>query len=573
MKLTKCYVVLVILGVLAPAVNLRADDFAGTWAKKVGKARKEKIVFWSARPECYIRMQASRMLDDMLKDNPAEPVRIVCAKNEYETRQFVITPSPALKDRIKTVRLDVTELRGPENGVISKKNIRIEWLRYTFCKQTSGHKYKKFMPDPLMPVNVGRPDTVGRNGKLNEPANVGFWVTFYVPKDVPAGIYKGKAIARIDGNKKLTRDIEIQVLDITLPHMTHTRTALFTGNFSEWVVRDLAKFRISYGKLPDDPKALVKYGRLMHKLGVPITYVGPWGWPIYDAISAKRYYGHTPKQPKEKALKECRQFWKVHYPILKREGWLDEAYTRMPDEFRKMEVAKRVVKYVKLLHKWAPGLKVLVTASDGLKDDVGDVLKDYVDIWCPIDFQRPFYQERIKAGDQVWPYIHGYAWFASDPIKPLRFYFWRLRVYHANGVCLWCIGPRGKFTAVPYGFIHEDDVVPGDGTLYYPMIDTKSKLTGKIGGAASANRLLHSTRLTAIRDGIEDMEYFWLIDHGIQKAKRNLKSHPEIESQIREVKDFTAKVSKNMWKADPKKVDKAHIAFARLINQLKQISK
>ena len=554
--------------------GVSASEFGQMWLKKVGVDKK--VVFWSARPTSYVWMRASRTMKDMLKDKTAEPVEIVCAKNEYETRQFIITPAMILKDKIEQVKLDVSELKNDAGGVIGRGNIQIEWLRYSWTKQTGGHKYKKFMPDVLVPVNVGRPDIENCYGKLKEPANVGFWVTFYVPKGTKAGIYKGRAVAtiKLKSGKEIIRkrDIELRVLDITLPHMTHTRTALFTGNFSEWVVRDLAKFRISYGKLPDEPKEMVRIGRLMNRLGVAVTYVGPWGWPIYDAVEAKRYYGHIPKQPKEKALKECEHYWKVHYPILKREGWLGQAYTRMPDEFKKMEVAKRVVKYVKKLHQWAPGLKVLVTASSGLKDNVGEVLKDYVDIWCPIDYQRKFYQDRVKAGDELWPYIHGYAWFASDPIKPLRFFFWRLKVYNATGMCYWCIGPRGKFVPVSYGFVHEDDVMPGDGTLYYPLIKKKKTPVGEVGGAAVANRLLHSTRLTSIRDGIEDREYMWLIDTLSAKLGDKIANQPEIQSQLKQVQSDIKSVSKQMWKVDCNEADKMRIRFAKLIKKLEKLA-
>ncbi len=563
---------IVLSNVLFFSASCCASEFGNIWLKKVGA--KKKVVFWSARATSYVWMRASRTMKDMLKDDVSKPVRIVCAKNERETRQFVITPAMILKDKIESVGLDVTELKSKSGDVIGKEDIQIEWVRHAWTKQTRGHKYKKFMPDVLVPVKVGRPDVENCYGKLKEPSNISFWVTFSVGKGKKAGIYRGQAIAtiKVKGGKEIVRkrDIELRVLDITLPHMTHTRTALFTGNFSEWVVRDLASFRISYGKLPDEPKELVRIGRLMNSLGVQVTYVGPWGWPVYDAIEAKRYYGHTPKQPKDKALKECERFWRVHYPILKREGWLGQAYTRMPDEFKKMEVAKRVVKYVERLHKWAPGLRVLVTASNGLKDEVGEVLKDYIDIWCPIDYQRKFYQDRVKAGDELWPYIHGYAWFASDPIKPLRFYFWRLKVYNASGVCLWCIGPRGKFMPVSYGFVHEDDVVPGDGTLYYPVSD-KEGVIGRVGSAAITDKLFHSTRLSVIRDGIEDREYMWLIDKLRERMKDKIQAHPKIVADLNEYDRTVKRVAKNMWKVNPEDVDRERIKFAQLIKELRKL--
>ncbi len=543
------------------------------WSKTLSELPKGKFVFWSARPEHFISMRADRVLDLMVQDEPKRPVRILAAQNEYEVRQFIITPNNNVK--LKKVELQIMDLRSNSGAAIDRKNITTEWMRYVL-EWPDVKGYERFMPDPLSPTNIAHYDSEDYNGRINEKTNTVFWVTFYVPKDTPTGIYRGRAIAIIDDKVKLTRDVELKVLDIALPIKTHTRTALFRGEESEWLVRDLAKYRISAGALPANPKLFVKFGRLMNKLGVAVTFVGPWGCDLYDAIGAisghEAIAGDVDNQRKLKALARCQRYYEIYYPILKREGWLTQAYSRLPDEFRSMEMAKRACGYVQKVRQWAPGIRILVT---GIGND-RRVLERAVgccDIWCPsiryCESNLDFYRQRLLAGDKVWPYIHEFTWYYY-PAGFLRYYFWALHKYGFDGVCYWTVGPRGKFTRTKFGFVRDDNVCPGDGTLYYPNIKVGESIGGRGGMAGTKSfepRYWHSARLSRIRDGIEDMEYFWLMKEAIEKAKTRGNIAASVYRDIKEVNKFIKDFAYafDYFTADSEKLDEIRAKITTIL--------
>ncbi len=498
---------------------------------------KNDYVFWSASQYARVWMRSSRTLAVFEDDNRTKPVRILAGRNEYEERQFVITPR--CDENPKKISLEVSDLVDGRGHSIGKENIRIEWMRYSleFWKQRA---LTSFVPDPLKPTNIAYYDDEDYNGKVNEKTNTTFWVTFYVPEGTPVGVYRGKVTAIVDDKVKLVREVELSVLDVTLPHITHTRTALFSGPFSEWIVKDLANFRISFGMLPEDPKLFVKVGRLMHKLGVQVSFVGPWS-DLYDALGITPPYRKG--KPPQKALEDCREYYQWTYPILKREGWLGEAYSQMPDEFSSPKLAKRIINYIKKVRQWAPGIKIQTTAIGNLK--TAKMLTDFCDVWSPsgevLHRNLDFYLERVKSGDEVWPYIHEVLFHRTPPIN-IACYFRMLWRYGFNGCCYWSVGPRGKFEHTKYGVIRYDGVWPGDGSLYYPYLKVGESV-GKRGGAVNNVRppFLHSARLYLIRDGIEDLEYCWLMDKLIKEAGGVSRLPENIKAKLKSIKSFVSR--------------------------------
>ncbi len=546
------------------------------FSKKVETSEHKEITFWSARAEDFVYMRRSRVLDLMAEDDVEMPVCVVCARNEYEIRQFVITANKVR--RIKRAVLQVDDLRSGNGNVIGKENIEVEWMRYGLeWPKVGGHS--RFFPDPLIPTSVAYYDEIDNEGFVNEPTNMTFWVTFYVPKGTPAGVYRGRIKAIVDNKIRLKRTVELQVLDITLPVRTHTRTALFRGYVNEWVLRDLARYRISSGGMPSNIKLFVKYGRLMNKLGVDVTFVGPWGRDLYDAIGAVSQSGacvsDIETRRRLEALERCKKYYEKFYPILKREGWLEQAYSRLPDEFRSLEMAKRTCEYVRKVRSWAPEMKILTTDMGNNRD----VLQSAVgccDIWCPsvryCEANLDFYRQRVAAGEKVWPYVHEFTWFYY-PAGFLRYYFWALSKNKFDGVCYWTVGPRGRFFRKEFGFVREDNVVPGDGTLYYPVIEIGESV-GKRGGMAETKgnnpMLFHSARLGRIRDGIEDMEYIRLMRLAIRDAQSRGKIASGIRREVKEINKFIEDFaySFDYFTKDADELDAIKMKIAKVIRGL-----
>ncbi len=166
-----------------------------------------------------------------------------------------------------------------------------------------------------------------------------------------------------------------------------------------------------------------------------------------------------------------------------------------------------------------PGVRILQTVSGA-----APILAGAVDIWCPkiSGAFHPFFQERRKAGDELWIYT------CCSPIPPAANLFvdrpaiehrilpWMAAKVGATGFLYWS---SAWFKGVPEKEWPEDgdwDLsrhefywsvwihTNGDGILLYP---------GK-------NRNPHpSIRLFALRDGLEDYEYLALLKHYLKAVE------------------------------------------------------
>ena len=509
-------------------------------ARRAGKA-----VFWAARPEERIWMDPTRTMDLMLADDPARPVRLAAAGNERVSHQFIVTPAPTA--RIGRAELSVGPVKGPGGAAIDPKSIRVEWLRYSL-DYNRGRTSRRLYPDPLAPTAAAE----GVPGEPDMPINRAFWMSIRVPAGTAAGVYRMTATVRINNELTLTRPIELEVFGFDLPRRTHTRTGLFRqngGNLARhlWWASDLAEFRIALGDPfwtdlnsrqrsskfseesyqfilgPQMQQSLVAFGKHMSGLGLHVTNVTPWG------DTHRMFRGQ--KGGREGIIR----FWKTYYPILKTNGWVEEAYCRMPDELKGEQLPK-VRRIVDLFRKHAPGVRVLVTSMGtpevkDLQNGIG-----IADIWCPDTRYVPpamaFWKKRMAAGEEVWPYIHEFTWHGSD-LPAARLFFWMLERHGFQGTCYFAI-KRARFKPAWHGVIRHTDTWPGDGDLYYDPGSPEANVRG----------LWRSTRLYRIGDGIEDREYFRMMNRLAARARATGKLS---DPAAREVAALNAALDEVVW--------------------------
>ena len=514
-----------------------------TRAKQVRSHRPGQVVFWSARPEEHIWMDPDKTIGLMLADDSGEPVRLEAARNEWVSRQFVVTPHP--DHRIDRAVLSLSSLEGPGGARIAPEHVRIEWLRYSldfkkaakpfdsldFKKdKTSGRMY----PDPLAPTNIA-------DIFIDRRINHGFWVSIKVPPDTPAGVYRSTATVQVNETLTLTRPIELEVFDFDLPQQTHTRMGLFhavggTLDAHLWWVNDMADFRIpgdcpfyidqngfqhprkfneeSYKFIlgPSLQKSLVVTGELLNRRGLAVGCVTPWG----DSYRMMRGEpgGHE----------GIIRYWKTYYPILKQNGWTDQAYCRMPDE-RHWRDMGNLPEIVKLFRAHAPGVKIMVTemnaaaSTDALSKAIG-----IADIWCQgltfMPLTMDFYKERMAKGEEVWPYIHAYLATNVDPVVS-RLFFWMLQKHGLGGACYFSM-KRAHFEPTWHGVRRYTDTFVGDGDLYYDLGITPENNYG----------MGRSVRLYRIADGLEDREIFWLMNDLARRADAAGKLSSKLEQRV-----------------------------------------
>lgn len=496
------------------------------WMRMTYQRRKAGLlgpgrVFWSLPSERNITVDLARSAEAIASDSGA-PVNLTAARDEAVSQWFGVAAAPAEHGGVYD--LLVTDLRHESGEVVARHRAAVEWLRHAAVYWRSSRD--GIFSDPLAPRASARPDPI------DAPSNVAFLVTWRPPADTRPGTYRGRVALQADGHEVGRRDVALRVLGYRLPWKKTFQTALFGGFSGEihpafqldypdrygpdsmrvrrWFFDALAHSRIALSNLimwhpqflEQDPppgytaatvyasdflqQAVIDAGRMLNRAGFDASMITPWH-DVYAVFDGD-----------ESAKPRISVFWQTYYPLLQREGWVDQSWTRLKDEFSSVEEATRARAFVDWLRPQVPGLRIMAT-SMWFHEAPRHILAEHIDIWCPTVEEylhfRPFYRERLAAGDQVWPYIHFHALLNRDELA-LRTYFWWLYAEGLDGCCYYSVGPRGQQVARPYGIRQASDMPWGDGSILW----------------GAPRELWRSVRLTRIGDGIEEWEKLTMLE-------------------------------------------------------------
>ena len=230
------------------------------------------------------------------------------------------------------------------------------------------------------------------------------------------------------------------------------------------------------------------------------------------------------------------------YQHILEKGWADKVYSFWIDEPALDNFASEVA-YTKegmqLIADTAPALKRMLPANTF--DFPKAALFGDVDIWSPGLDAYSFHDDRNKQrqalGEKVWPYcfVRPYSPWPNNlidlPAASPRIRQWIGEKLGWDGELYWGInyyftvpvlGSRNPWTT-PFvqdalGFKQGN----GDGSLVYPPLKqypTNTVIAGPI----------DSVRWENLREGIEDREYFWVLDQAIAEAGSRLgTNHPTV---------------------------------------------
>jgi hypothetical protein len=223
---------------------------------------------------------------------------------------------------------------------------------------------------------------------------------------------------------------------------------------------------------------------------------------------------------------------------LERMGWLDKAYVYPFDEPKPADHAA-VRQGMDQVKRYAPRLKRLSTS------EVQPFLVGAIDIWCPSlsSFDPQAAAERQRGGEEVWwrlgnetkaPYVSA---FIDRPATDLRLWLWQTWKYGVQGIGTWettgwasdAISQEAVSNPwedpMSYAGAPRRALGNGAGHLFYPPNrrpnddrDTKY-VTGPV----------VSQRWENLADGVEDWEYFHLLDQLVRKAESNGDHAPAVE--------------------------------------------
>lgn len=490
--------------------------------------------------ECVAVTDLMRVFSDGYNcPKPSKAVEIFGIRNEYLSAQGVIKANQDIKH--------VTVLVSPLRHVKRSASLPGDAVSWNFIGSIAiaenTPKYRK--TDVIRPAPARFPDCLmqEREISLKKDEYGAVYLTVRVPRDAEEGDYEASlTVASDQGSASLP--LRLTVYPLTLPDEQHLMvtewysTSKFrqfhgidssdSGRFYEMLARyaqNMAEhrqnvFRVSLdlieSRLGDDGKLQFDFSRFdkwaevfwntgrMNLLETGfVARFGEGGWSSNEIVlrdSRVRSANGTVTMPGEEFLPQFLPALENH---LREKGWLEKTVFHIADEPSNHNVMswRQASEFVR---RHAPSLRRI----DAIETPH---CFDRLEIWVPkLDYLDTWYDAYKKAQDQgneLWFYTVGIFQRGSHPNKTVDVPLIESRILH------WLNYRFGLKGYLHWGFNHwTDDPFEepgrhrGDGWHVYPKKDG----------------LLNSLRWEQMRNGIQDYEYFWMLEDKIRSMKAGL---------------------------------------------------
>jgi hypothetical protein len=495
----------------------------------------------------------------LVKVRPSDPpgtarsAELFAARNEFEPFQLVLRSQ---NKSLRGVDVEATDLVSRSGHRIGQRHVVVylqHYLRLHTASSSEGAAGE--WPDALLP----RVDTYSGERRsafpfaLRPGRNQPLWIELYVPPGTPPGHYRGELLVSVEGARKITVPVQLQVWDFELPSTSTLRTSYgFSG---------ISAKRQHYGGYSSDEALLeltAVYARaaLRHRISIhggsmmpPPAIFGDSGievdWQRYDEEVAPlldgTIFGSDDPLPGARATsvdlrtppaltgEERVLYWREWGRHFRERGWLDRLFVYLWDEPAGPSDYRQVL-----------GLGLQARHADArlptlLTEQLVPELAGVVDIWvtliqcienrpgvdapCEETVPRAAYADLGRPETSLWWYqscaSHGCNIVGGDEFRG-----WPSYVIDAPAVAqrimpwmAWLYGVEGELyfnTVEAYSLVADPwlDVRAhggnGDGTLFFPGTPAR------IGGVTHVP--VESLRLKLIREGLEDHAYLTMLD-------------------------------------------------------------
>ncbi|MBU7018995.1 MAG: DUF4091 domain-containing protein [Theionarchaea archaeon] len=468
------------------------------------------FVFLQSQPEVGVTHGMQRVfLYDPVPEG--REIFIQTARNEYESFQIVVKP-----DFSTDIAVIIQDLYDEEDNVFSRKNFTFYDVHYIYVKTPSPRSKAApaWYPDGLSHFD-------GSNAEKG--VNTLVWVDVYTPEDQKPGLYKGSLYVEMDSVLEIP--VSIEVWNFTLPQ----KTSLKSG--TEVVVDPVVKAHDLEWDSPEFDTILYSYYEtLIHHRVMPLElYYGEPevrkdGSITTDDIHERLCYFLDTLQvnnliyplfedwpfrdPFGRNLEKTTLYLQRLYEYYKANGWEDRFVFYLIDEPNSKRDYEEVRNISRKLQEIHPNIRFMVTEQMIPDDPEWGNLLGYVDVWCPlfpyIEDEKESIKERQELGEEVWTYTalcqgekETPFWELDFPVLNYRVTTWMIWYSHITGFVYWaCNWWEGNPWENPETWLDNGDVYNGEGFLVYP---------GEKG-------CLPSIRLKALREGMEDYEYFVILE-------------------------------------------------------------
>ena len=585
-------------------LSILNDSRPGYWLAQT----KDLGVWWC---ESGWKAGRERAMPQKPSNGPLKPVTVSAARGEYEPVQVIVRPEH--DGELLSTKVTPLRSRWGRSGPVS---VRIDEVAYVHVTEPTDKTCAPgWYPDPLPPLRTPL--------RLRAHQNQPLWLTFHVPPETRPGNYTG--VLTLETTLGEVRvPLALQVLGFTLPAESHLRSALGMNSRSinrhhrltrredqeavyEKYLRNFAEHRISpysfFDYAPIDirfagegtnkhaevdftrfDQAAVKWLDAHHfnSFRLPLRGMGGGTFHSRRLGTLEGFEEGTPEH-----ARLFRDYLSQIEAHLRQRGWLDQAYTYWFDEPDPKDY-EFVTGGMKRIKAAAPGIKRMLTEQPepGIEGDV--------DIWCALTshWTPEKMRARRAAGEEVWwyiccgpkaPYV---TEFIDHAGTELRLWPWQSWQYGAQGILIWETLWWTSPTAYPEPQLQDPWLDPmswkggygtpigekrpwanGDGRfLYPPRRDPNSDQTPCLDGP------INSLRWENLRDGMEDYEYFWLLQREIERVAA-AKGESRLVTEARDLLKVPADVSRDLthFTTDPRPLLQHRHRIATMIERLRNM--
>jgi hypothetical protein len=415
----------------------------------------------------------------------------------------------------------------------------------------------RFAPDALTPVDQGLTDT---------GAPLEIWATIKIAAGAKAGRYAPEIVFS-DNKGVYKQPLELRVWNFSLPPDLPISILGHLWGDKNW----FARYGVNSSSQFD---AVIKaYLRSMREY--KINALGPqlYRFPVAQLVPGKkvedfpeyhslisyalndlgyRLFCLPPLDKKQHNLKDPNsqfmRFAPTFYPLFKdyvtRHGWQNRALIKIVDE-PKLETYPDVIDVYAKVQGLAPGIR---TICAGREPDLRFV--KVINIWmtAAMFFDPAKIAAAQKAGQEIWLYVNRFHRL-NQPLVSQRLIGWFLYRHKFSGYSFWSVN-----------YWDQDPWTEGDGSasrfplrggvLYYP--NPKNGLP------------IPTTRLEAIRCGLQDFQYLTLLDQARERGQVDAKTFEEIQ---RGMEGVTGGLKHGMPQITMATLEKLRYRMGEILNQ------
>jgi len=488
-----------------------------------------------------------------------DAILIEAARNE--SFQIILNPTLTLSN-VTAWASDLIHQEFPSH-CIPATNVDVLYVDYVPVDTPSDSYCTPWnYPDPIIPfTSMALPNPVLHYPGSNQP----LWVTIYIPKHALPGYYRGNIFLSASPLlNPISIPVMVRVFRFGLPDTTHTRTAYYVDvdtNGAPWhKLTSLEQKRIvwdmymeNYRRHRVSPYSPHLYAQITWTQNVDdfqmdftafdqameryLDEFGPFClmWhkspPIPQNLG--EYAAFTPeyRQLFSRLMDKIMQH-------LREMGWQDKAYCYVVDKPRDTAKFQYLVDAGTTLLECAPGLPRLAAFVTAPPSEFYTLLTNMVDIWVPVSslVLDSRFENQKGLGKEVWWYVCvGPAspypnYYIDQPAIHHRIRFWMCEKYNIEGDLYYAVNQWSGRNPWTQTRTWDWSNANGDGTLIYPP--TREPPTGPL-----LSPPINSIRFELIREGLEDLEYFWLLKELIAKRELELGPNHWLVVQARSIRE------------------------------------